>query len=109
VSVTDEPGCTFTASLNKPCGDKRQIIPRIKSMPYSAGSERCHRTSKSGFLSAWSDAQVNIILEPFIGILVPCFKKLLTVLGCFERKWGDIGYAIPTARSVCVVPVESDS
>src|SRR2546421_797674 len=69
-------GCTFPTCLNEPSGNKRQIIPRIKPMPKSTRSKRSHGTSKPGFLAPRCNPQINIILQPFIRILIPRLQQL---------------------------------
>lgn len=100
---------TFSTSLNESSRNKCQIISRIKSMPNSTRSERRHGTSKTRFLPSRSYAKIYIILEPFIGILVPCFQIFFIVLGSFEGNRRDICDSIPTKRSIGIVAIESYS
>ena len=100
---------TFSTSLNKPRRHKSQIISRIKSMPYSTRRKRRHSASESRFLSSWRDAKIYTILEPFIGILIPCFYVFFIILGSFQSDGGDVYNTIPTKGSIWIVPVESNS
>lgn len=100
---------TFSTSLDEPGGDKSEIISRIKAMPNSTRHKRRHRAAESGFLAPGGDAQVDVIPEPFIGILVPGLQVLFTVLGCFEGEGGNVCHAIPTQRTVGEVAVECET
>ena len=76
-------------------------------MPNRTRNKRCHRTSEPRFLAAWRHPQVNVIPQPFIGILIPCLQVFLIVLGCFQSQRGDVCDAIPPERAVGIVPVEA--
>ena len=100
---------TFATSLNKPSGNKTQVISRIKPMPHCRSCKRRHSTSKPRFLAPWRDPQIHIILQPLIGILIPRFQQLFIILTRLQGQWRDISHAIPSHGSIRVVSVEPDA
>lgn len=76
-------------------------------MPNGTCGKSCHGTSEPWFLPSGRDAEVDVILEPFVCHLIPCFEVGFVVLGCFEGERGNVCHAIPFQCAVGVVSVEA--
>jgi hypothetical protein len=100
---------TLSTSLDEAGGDKSEIISRVKAMPNSTRNKRRHCAAEPRFFASRGDAQVDVIPEPFIGILVPGFQVLFIILCCFEGEGGDVCYAVPSQRTVGEVAVECEA
>jgi len=64
-------------------------------MPHGTRGKRRHGTSEPRFLSPGRDAEIDVILEPFVGHLIPCFEIGFIILGTFQGEGGNVRHAIP--------------
>ena len=68
----------------------------------TGSGESGQRAPKPRLLSLGRNAEVDVVLEPLIGVHVPRLEVCLTVLSGFEGEWVDVRNAIPLRLTVLV-------
>jgi len=78
-------------------------------MPNRTRSKRSHTTPKPRLLPPRRNPQINIILQPFIRILIPRLQEFFVILGSFEGEGTDVCDAVPAKLAGGGVAVEGDA
>lgn len=72
----------------------------MRPYPERARAKREHTAPEAGFLAFRSDAFVNALSQPHIGLHVPRIKQFLHIGGTFDCTGLDVGGVFPASLAV---------
>ena len=81
--------------LQEGCEHEGEIVAWVKAMPEGAGNEGCKAGAETRLLAFGRYAQVHVIAEPIIRILVPIFEVCTRVLRGFDTPGVDVLQTVP--------------
>lgn len=85
--------------LQERCEEEGEVVPRVETMPEGAGDEGGEGSAEAGFFPLGCDAEVHVVAEPVVGVLVPVLEVGAGILRGFYTPWIYVLQAIPFRAS----------
>ena len=81
--------------MDKGSQDKGQIVARVEAVPEGAGRKGRHAGAEARFFALRGDAQIDVVPQPVVGVLVPAAQVCMGILGRLQAPRIHVFQAIP--------------